>query len=117
MALGKSRGFASAAILSLGLGIGLNTTIFTFINAIFLQPLPVKDLDRLASVVTLDARLPGYLGCSYPNYRDYRDHNQSFSSLLLYAPIRGSLTDLGDPQPLTFQIVSANYFEGLGVAP
>jgi predicted permease len=113
----KHRGFALAAILSLALGIGLNTTIFTFINAIFLQPLPVQGLDQLASVVTLDARLPGYLGCSYPNYEDYRDHNQSFSSLLLYASIRGSLTDLGDPQPLTFQIVSGNYFDGLGVQP
>ena len=113
----KNRGFALAAILSLGLGIGLNATIFTFINAIFLQPMPVKDLDRMASIVTLDARLPGYLGCSYPNFQDYRDHNQSFSSLLLYASIRGSLTDLGDPQPLTFQIVSGNYFDSLGVAP
>ena len=117
LALVKNRGFATAAILSLALGIGLNTTIFTFINAIFLQPLPVRDLDRLASIVTLDARLPGYLGCSYPNYRDYRDHNQSFSSLLAYAPIRGSLTDLGDPQPLTLQIVSGNYFDALGVPP
>ncbi|HLK50186.1 MAG TPA: ABC transporter permease [Bryobacteraceae bacterium] len=117
VALLKNRGFALAAILSVGLGIGLNTTIFTFINAIFLQPLPVKDLGQMASIVTMDARLPGYLGCSYPNYADYRDRNQSFSSLLLYAQIRGSLTDLGDPEPLTFQIVSGNYFEALGVQP
>ena len=60
LALVKNRGFALAAILSLGLGIGLNTTIFTFVNAIFLQPLPVKEPGGLASIVTLDSRIPGY---------------------------------------------------------
>jgi len=117
LSLVKNRGFALAAILSLGLGIGLNTTIFTFLNAFFLQPLPVQDAGRLASVVTIDSRVAGYLGCSYPNYVDYREHNRSFSSLLMYAGIEGSLTDSGDPQPLSFQIVSGNYFQTLGVQP
>src|SRR5579885_3755435 len=117
LSLVKNRGFALAAILSLGLGIGLNTTIFTFVNAFFLQPLPVQDAGRLASVVTIDSRVAGYLGCSYPNYVDYREHNRSFSSLLMYAGIEGSLTDSGDPQPLSFQIVSGNYFQTLGVQP
>jgi len=117
MPLVKHRGFTIAAILSLGLGIGLNTTIFTFINAIFLQPLPVRDSPALASIVTVDPRIPGYFGSSFPNYEDYRRRNQSFSSLLLYASFNGSLTDLGDPQPLAYQIVSADYFQVLGVAP
>ena len=117
LALAKNRGFAAVAILSLALGIGANTTIFSFLNAIFLQPLPVAEPSQLASLVTLDSRIPGYFGCSYPNYRDYRDHNQSFSSLLLYASVVGSLTGRGDPQPLVFQIVSGNYFQALGVAP
>ncbi|MBZ5578335.1 MAG: ABC transporter permease [Acidobacteriia bacterium] len=115
--LAKNRGFAAVAILSLALGIGANTTIFTFLNAIFLQPIPVAEPATLVSVVTLDPRVPGYLGCSYPNYEDYRDHNQSFSSLLLYASIVGTLTGRGDPQPLVFQIVSGNYFQTLGVTP
>jgi len=117
LSLVKNRGFALAAILSLGLGIGLNTTIFTFLNAIFLQPLPVRDADRLASIVTIDSRIPGYLGCSYPNYKDYREQNHSFSGLLMYASIEGSLTDFGDPQPLSFQIVSGDFFQTLGVQP
>ena len=116
-ALAKNRGFAAAAILSLALGIGANTTIFTFINAIFLQPLPVEDPSTLAGVVTLDSRIPGYLGTSYPNYQDYRDHIRSFSSLLLYSTIRGTLTGQGSPQSLVFQMVTGNYFQCLGVKP
>ncbi|HEV3333831.1 MAG TPA: ABC transporter permease [Bryobacteraceae bacterium] len=116
-ALAKSRGFALVAMLSLALGIGANTTIFTFINAIFLRPLPVDDPSRLAAVFTLDPRIPGYLLCSYPNYKDYRDQNQPFSSLLLYASVVGSLTGGDAPQPVTFQIVSGNYFQTLGITP
>jgi len=113
----KNRGFAAVAILSLALGIGANTTIFTFLNAIFLRPLPVNDPAGLVAVFTLDPRFPGYLPCSYPNYKDYRDHNQSFSSLLLYSSVSGSLTEGEAPQPVLFQMVSGNYFQTLGVKP
>ncbi|HJT88534.1 MAG TPA: ABC transporter permease [Bryobacteraceae bacterium] len=113
--LGKNRGFAAVAVLSLALGIGANTTIFTFLNAIFLRPLPVRDASRLVGVYTQDVRISGLLLCSYPNYRDYRDHNRAFSSLLLYTGVVGTLTGRGEPEPLTFQLVSANYFQALGV--
>ena len=113
----KNRGFAAVAILSLALGIGANTTIFTFLNAIFLQPLPVEQPQTLAAVVTLDAHIPGYLGCSYPNYRDYRDRARSFSSLLLYGSVIGTLTGLDQPQRVVFQLVSGNFFQTLGVKP
>ena len=113
----KNRSFATVAILSLGLGIGANTTIFTFINALFLRPLPVSNPAGLASLFTLDPRFPGYLLCSYPNYRDYRDHNQSFSSLLVYSSVSGSLTGGDVAEPILFQLVSGNYFQTLGVKP
>ena len=87
--LAKNRGFALAAVLSLALGIGANTTIFTLLNALFLRPLPVHDPARLAAVFTTDPRIPGLLLCSYPNYLDYRDHNTVFSSLLLYCRADG----------------------------
>ncbi len=115
--LGKNRGFALAAVLSLALGIGANTTIFTLLNAIFLRPLPVRDPARLAAVFTTDPRIPGLLLCSYPNYQDYRDHNTVFSSLLLYTALTVNLTGRGDPQLLMGQLVSANYFSTLGVEP
>lgn len=117
LTLAKNRGFAVVAILSLALGIGANTTIFTFLNAIFLQPLPVKDAATLAAVFTLDSRIPGTLLNSYPNYQDYRDRNRSFSSLLIYTAVVGNLTGDGDPRPLIFQFVSGSYFQTLGVRP
>jgi predicted permease len=116
-ALAKNRGFSSIAIMSLALGIGANTTIFTLVNAILLQPLPVFEPTRLVAVHTLDPRFPGLLYCSYPNYRDYRDHNTVFSSLLLYTGAAMSLTGGGDPHLVLGNLVSGNYFEALGVRP
>ena len=73
-ALARDRGFAVAALFSIALGTGANTTIFTFVNAMLLRPLPgVEEPGRLAAVYTQDPRTPGLLYCSYPNYRDYRD--------------------------------------------
>ena len=115
--LTKNRGFALAAVLSLALGIGANTTIFTLLNAVFLRPLPVRDPAHLAAVFTTDQRIPGLLLCSYPNYQDYRDHNTVFSSMLLYSALTVNLTGRGDPQLLMGQLVSANYFTTLGVDP
>lgn len=115
--LTKNRGFALAAVLSLALGIGANTTIFTLLNAVFLRPLPVREPGRLAAVFTTDPRIPGLLLCSYPNYRDYRDHNTVFSAMLLYSAVTVNLTGRGDPQLLMGQLVSANYFDTLGVEP
>jgi predicted permease len=114
-ALVKNRGFASVAILSLALGIGANTTVFTLLNALLLRPLPVAQPNRLAAVNTLDSSNPGILFCSYPNYKDYRDRNQVFTSLILYSPILINLTGHGDPQSVMGQIVSGNYFGGLGI--
>jgi putative ABC transport system permease protein len=115
--LTKNRGFALAAALSLALGIGANTTIFTLLNAIFLRPLPVRDPASLAALFTTDARIPGQLLFSYPNYQDYRDRNTAFSSLLLYSALTVNLTGRGDPQLLLGQLVTANYFTTLGVDP
>jgi predicted permease len=115
--LTKNRSFTLVAVLSLALGIGANTTVFTLLNAIFLRPLPVEEPGRLAALITLEARSPGVPLCSYPNYIDYRDHNTVFSSLLLYTPITISLSGPAEPQNLMGQMVSANYFTALGVKP
>lgn len=107
--------FTAVAIASLALGIGLNTAMFNLVSAVLLQPLPVRDPARLVSVYTLDHTNPGFLYCSYPNYLDYRDRNTVFSGLLLYSTLGATLTGAGDPQELTGQIVSGNYFDVLGV--
>jgi predicted permease len=116
-ALTKNRSFTLVAVLSLALGIGANTTVFTLLNAIFLRPLPVEAPGRLAALITVEPRSPGILLCSYPNYIDYRDHNTVFSSLLLYTSITVSLTGPAEPQNLMGQMVSGNYFTTLGVKP
>lgn len=115
--LTRNRGFAVVALLSLALGIGANTSIFTLLNALFLSPVPVHNPGQLAAVFTTDPRNPGLLPVSYPNFQEYRDHNDVFSSLLLYAPATINLTGRGDPQLLMAQLVSANYFRTLGLVP
>src|SRR5437899_1988175 len=116
-AVAKDRGFTLIAVLSLALGIGANTTIFTLLNALFLRPLPVDDPGRLAAVFTMDSRNPGMLACSYLNYVDYRNYNTVFSSLLLYTPITIGLTGPAESQMLIAHVVSSNYFSTLGVKP
>src|SRR5690349_21048177 len=109
--LAKNPGLTVVAILSLGLGIGANTAIFTIVNALFIQTVPVRDPANLMFVYTLDARNPGYLGHSYLNYKDYRDLNPVFSGLLLYSCIGVSLTNSGEPEPAMAQMVSGNFFD------
>ena len=80
-ALIRNRGFTAFAVISLALGIGANTTIFTLLNAVFLQAIPVRDPATLAAVFTVDPRIPGNLPSSYPNFLDYRDHQRVSSPL------------------------------------
>jgi predicted permease len=115
--LARAPGLTLAAVLSLGLGAGANTTIFTLLNAILLKSLPVEDPGSLSAVYTADERNPGLLLCSYPNYRDYQERNTAFSSLLLYTPVTVNLTGRGDPRLLMAQLASGNYFSALGISP
>src|ERR1039457_4218512 len=114
-ALAKNRGFTAVAVFSLALGIGANTTVFTLVHAVLMRPLPVADPARLVEVYTLDARNPGNWGCSFPNYQEYRNHTQAFSSLMLYAGVGLNLTGGAEPRLVMGQIATANYFSTLGV--
>jgi predicted permease len=113
----KSPGFTAAAMVSLALGIGANTAIFTLINAVFLQPLPVKDAASLITMYTSDPRNPGFLPISYPNYQDYRDNNEAFSAMLASSGFGAAFAMGGEPRQIFGEIVSGNYFELLGVKP
>jgi predicted permease len=115
----KSRAFTVVAILSLALGIGANTTIFTLVNAVLLQSLPVSEPAQLMSVFGTDDNNKGqqldYAPISYPNYVDYRDQNDVFTGLLIYGFATMSLSGTGEPEQINGLMVSGNYFDLLGV--
>src|SRR5262245_29009121 len=111
----KSPAFTIVAALSLALGIGANTAVFSIINAALLKPLPVEEPERLASVFTTDVKNPGNLPTSHLNYVDYRDQNQVFSGLLAYSFAQVSLTRGETTEPVFGLVVSGNYFDVLGV--
>jgi len=114
-ALAKHRRYTAVCVLSLALGIGANTTIFTLVNALLFRSLPVPDASHLSAMYTLDSRNPGFWGVSYPNYRDYRDRNPVFSSLLAYTVVGFNLTGGPEPHMVVGQLASDNYFSTLGV--
>jgi predicted permease len=110
-------GFTAVALFSLALGIGANTAIFTLLDAVFLRPLPVADVSRLVAVFTASSEIPGYLPVSRLNAADYRDLGGVFSDLALAAELSLNLSAGGRPEQLSGQLVSARYFETLGVRP
>ena len=113
--LAKSPGFAMVAILTLALGIGANTAIFTVANTLLLRPLPYADPSRL-TLLFADRR--GQLqGFSYLRYSLLRDQTRSFSGVAAFASDTFNLTGRGDPEQLSAARVSANFFDVLGVRP
>jgi putative ABC transport system permease protein len=122
--LTKNPGFSAIAILSLALGIGANTTIFTVVNAILLNPLPVKDISRVVEVDTIDTKTHVTaannvkLGMSYPNFQDYARQTQLFSAMTcLVGPFPLTWSGGAEPRQLQGQMVSASYFDLLGLRP
>lgn len=113
----KRPGLSSIAIVTLALGIGANTAIFSLVNTVLLRPLPI---DRPEQLVSLNSDSPGGNNVptlSYPNYRDFRDRNDVLAGLLCYrfAPI--SLSNNGVNERMWAYLVSGNYFDLLGVKP
>src|SRR5882672_1538856 len=120
--LAKAPGFTLIAALSLALGIGANTTIFTLINAVLLNPLPVEDPSQLVSVWTTDERNQGgqlgFLQLSPMNYKDLRDKNDVFTGLAAHQGIPLNIAvSGGEPQQVFGEIATENYFSLLGAKP
>jgi predicted permease len=119
----KNPGFSAIAALSLALGIGANTTIFTVVNAILLHPLPVKDISTLVEVDTVDSKTMvtqahfEKLGMSFANFQDYARLNQVFSGITCLAGNPLTWSGGAEPKQLNGLLVSANYFDVLGVHP
>jgi predicted permease len=105
------------AVLSLALGIGANTTVFTLVKALLLQPMPIRDVSRVVMIGTSEVRdgAPQFFaGTSRPNFVDLRDQQTVFSGAALTGFTPLSFSGSGEPEQLFAQIVSGNYFDILG---
>ncbi|HUE83018.1 MAG TPA: ABC transporter permease [Pyrinomonadaceae bacterium] len=112
----KRPGFTLAAVITLALGIGANTAIFSVVNAVLLRPLPYPESDRLVMVSTKET--DGVLGnTGYTTFVDWRERSNAFEHLAVIRRGGGTLTGLGEPEVIEGLRVSANYFRLLGVSP
>src|ERR1044071_9472129 len=94
--LAKRPGFALVAVLTLALGIGANTAIFSVVNAVLLRPLPFKDAERLVIVYETTKTVPRDF-VSVPNLGDYRSASRSFEGFATFVPQSVNLTGTGEP--------------------
>lgn len=114
--LRKNPGFAAVVVITLALGIGANTAIFSFVNAVILNPLPFPDSDRL--VVINETMTSGdEMSVSLLNFRDWQARSRSFEELGGVCFVTFNLTGIDTPQHLRGQAVTMNYFSILGVQP
>jgi predicted permease len=116
--LGRARTFAVISILTLSLGIGAVTAIFTVVNGVILRPLPYTDPDRLMTVWEANPNYPtGGVRFSPGNYLDLRDQNRSFSQVGAFALDNYNLTGAGDAARVSGGQISAGFFPLLGIGP
>jgi predicted permease len=110
----KRPGFVAIAVVTLALGIGANTAIFSLVNAVLLQSLPVERPGEIVSVA-MRGKDDSMSAWSFPNYRDFRDRNEALSGLLVYRFVPLSLSRGGANERVWGFEVSGNYFDVLGV--
>jgi predicted permease len=114
-ALRASPGFTLVAALTLALGVGANTAIFSVVHAVLLRPLPFAEPDRLVRAFTVNDGIPGSM--SPPDFLDFRAQNHVFQGLAAYDALDFTLTALGEPARLPGVSVTSGFFETLGVRP
>jgi predicted permease len=120
--LRKSPGFTAVAVLTLALGIGANTAVFTVINSLLLNPLPVEKISTLAALNTTQAKKTAQLSdlqaLSFQNLKDLRERTHAFGSLAGHSnPMPVTMTDKAEPHRIFMELVTANYFNTLGIRP
>lgn len=114
--LARNPGFTLAAVLSLALGIGANTTIFALLDAVLLRSLPVRNPEQLLVFAHRGEKDPN-TGSNFPLFRTIRQQSQSFSDVLAFWPIEFRLSSNAESEMTEGHYVTANYFSMLGVQP
>jgi len=120
--LRKSPGFTAVAALTLALGIGANTAVFTIVNTLLLNPLPVEKISELVAINTTQAKLTTQSGelqlVSFLNLKEFQERTQSFNSLAAHSnPMAITMTDTAQPRRIFVEVVTVNYFDTLGIHP
>ena len=114
----KRPGFTAIAVLTLAIGIGANSAIFSAVNALLLKPFPFPGLDRVVAIWDKDP-IRGYEHneVAFANYIDWRDQNQSYETLALYSWWSANLTGVEPPERLQGFLVTGNFFDVIGAKP
>ena len=116
--LAKQPGFTAIVVLTLALGIGANTAIFSVVNAVILEPLPFPDSKQLVALNGTDAHLGDmHRPLSYPDFADFRAQNRTLESVAAYDRNTATLTGSGEPLHIETALVNANLFDVLRSAP
>ncbi|HEX6716483.1 MAG TPA: ABC transporter permease, partial [Pyrinomonadaceae bacterium] len=114
----KQPAFTLVAVLTLAIGIGANTAIFSLVNSILLRPLPFREPDRVVRLIQASPKLGlSTWGVSQADFAAYREQNRSFESVALYTNSATNLTGQGEPERLPMTNVTADFFKVFGVNP
>jgi putative ABC transport system permease protein len=114
----KQPAFTVVAVITLALGIGANTAIFSLVNSILLQPLPFREPDRVVRLIQASPKLGlDTWGVSQANFAAYRDQNRSFETVALYNSGGINLTGAGEPERLPVTNATSDFFKVFGVSP
>ncbi|MGH9743275.1 MAG: ADOP family duplicated permease [Candidatus Acidiferrum sp.] len=114
--LAKSPGFTTVAILTLALGIGANTALFSVVNGVLFNPLPYPQSSQLVWVAESK---PNFAtgSISYPNFRDWQKNNRTFTDMAIYRATNFNLTGLGEAEQLPARFITSDFFTVLGLNP
>jgi putative ABC transport system permease protein len=115
--LAKHKAFTAVAVVTLALGIGANTAIFSVVNELLLRPLPYKDAERLVMLWEVSPEGRHQNNTSRANFTAWREQSKSYEGVAAFSDWRINLTGTGDPEEIAAQLATPNLFRVLGVAP
>ena len=115
--LGQKPGFTAIAVITLALGIGASTAIFSAVNPILFESLPYPDPGQIVTISDDLGTTDSSVGMTFGTYRELIQRSRSFTGIAVDRPWRPALTGLAEPERLEGQRVSASYFQVLGVSP